>query len=150
MEYKVIKQEEKIVAGIEARTNNFSEDVYKIISGLWEKFYSETYNKIENKVNGRSLGIYTEYENDEKGDYTMITACEVSSSNKNNNDMIIKRIPAGKYAVFTIRGDVRTEVGKFWQELWKMKLERTFICDYEEYCEGTIEDCLINIYIGIK
>lgn len=150
MEYKVIKQEEKIVAGIEARTNNFSEDVYKVIGGLWEKFYSETYNKIENKVNRRSLGIYTEYENDEKGDYTMITACEVSSSNKNNNDMIIKKIPAGKYAVFTIRGDVRTEVGKFWQELWKMKLERTFICDYEEYCEGTIEDCLINIYIGIK
>ena len=150
MEYKVIKQEEKIIAGIEARTNNFSEDVCKVIGGLWEKFYSEIYNKIENKVNGRSLGIYTEYENDEKGDYTMITACEVSSSNKNNNDMIIKKIPAGKYAVFTIRGDVRTEVGKFWQELWKMKLERTFICDYEEYCEGTIEDCLINIYIGIK
>lgn len=148
MEYKVIKQKEKIVVGIEARTNNFSEDVYKVISKLWEKFYSETYNKIENKINGRSLGIYTEYENDEKGDYTIMTACEVSSSN--NNDMIIKKIPAGKYAVFTIRGDVRTEVGKFWQELWKMKLERTFICDYEEYCEGTIEDCLINIYIGIK
>lgn len=149
MEYKVIELEEKLVSGIEVRTNNFSENVYEVIGGLWEKFYSETYNKIENKVNGRSLGIYTEYENDEKGDYTMMTACEISSSDK-NNDMIIKKIPAGKYAVFTIRGDVRTEVGKFWEQLWKMKLDRTFICDYEEYCEGTMEDCLINIYIGIK
>lgn len=149
MEYKVIELEEKLVSGIEVRTNNFSENVYEVIGGLWEKFYSETYNKIENKVNGRSLGIYTEYENDEKGDYTMMTACEISSSGK-NNDMIIKKIPAGKYAVFTIRGDVRTEVGKFWEQLWKMKLDRTFICDYEEYCEGTMEDCLINIYIGIK
>lgn len=145
MEYKVIELEEKLVSGIEVRTNNFSENVYEVIGGLWEKFYSETYNKIENKVNGRSLGIYTEYENDEKGDYTMMTACEISSSDKNN-----KKIPAGKYAVFTIRGDVRTEVGKFWEQLWKMKLDRTFICDYEEYCEGTMEDCLINIYIGIK
>ena len=149
MEYKVIELEEKLVSGIEVRTNNFSENVYEVIGGLWEKFYSETYNKIENKVNGRSLGIYTEYENDEKGDYTMMTACEISSSDK-NNDMIIKKIPAGKYAVFTIRGDVRTEVGKFWEQLWKMKLDRTFICDYEEYSEGTMEDCLINIYIGIK
>lgn len=149
MEYKVIELEEKLVSGIEVRTNNFSENVYEVIGGLWEKFYSETYNKIENKVNGRSLGIYTEYENDEKGDYTMMTACEISSSDK-NNDMIIKKIPAGKYAVFTIRGDVRTEVRKFWEQLWKMKLDRTFICDYEEYCEGTMEDCLINIYIGIK
>ena len=149
MEYKVIELEEKLVSGIEVRTNNFSENVYEVIGGLWEKFYSETYDKIENKVNGRSLGIYTEYENDEKGDYTMMTACEISSSDK-NNDMIIKKIPAGKYAVFTIRGDVRTEVGKFWEQLWKMKLDRTFICDYEEYCEGTMEDCLINIYIGIK
>ena len=149
MEYKVIELEEKLVSGIKVRTNNFSENVYEVIGGLWKKFYSETYNKIENKVNGRSLGIYTEYENDEKGDYTMMTACEISSSDK-NNDMIIKKIPAGKYAVFTIRGDVRTEVGKFWEQLWKMKLDRTFICDYEEYCEGTMEDCLINIYIGIK
>lgn len=149
MEYKVIELEEKLVSGIKVRTNNFSENVYEVIGGLWEKFYSETYNKIENKVNGRSLGIYTEYENDEKGDYTMMTACEISFSDK-NNDMIIKKIPAGKYAVFTIRGDVRTEVGKFWEQLWKMKLDRTFICDYEEYCEGTMEDCLINIYIGIK
>ena len=149
MEYKVIELEEKLVSGIKVRTNNFSENVYEAIGGLWEKFYSETYNKIENKVNGRSLGIYTEYENDEKGDYTMMTACEISSSDK-NNDMIIKKIPAGKYAVFTIRGDVRTEVGKFWEQLWNMKLDRTFICDYEEYCEGTMEDCLINIYIGIK
>lgn len=149
MEYKVIELEEKLVSGIKVRTNNFSENVYEVIGGLWEKFYSETYNKIENKVNGRSLGIYTEYENDEKGDYTMMTACEISSSDK-NNDMIIKKIPAGKYAVFTIRGDVRTEVGKFWEQLWKMKLDRTFICDYEEYSEGTMEDCLINIYIGIK
>lgn len=149
MEYKVIELEEKLVSGIKVRTNNFSENVYEVIGGLWEKFYFETYNKIENKVNGRSLGIYTEYENDEKGDYTMMTACEISSSDK-NNDMIIKKIPAGKYAVFTIRGDVRTEVGKFWEQLWKMKLDRTFICDYEEYCEGTMEDCLINIYIGIK
>ena len=149
MEYKVIELEEKLVSGIKVRTNNFSENVYEVIGGLWKKFYSETYNKIENKVNGRSLGIYTEYENDEKGDYTMMTACEISSSDK-NNDMIIKKIPAGKYAVFTIRGDVRTEVEKFWEQLWKMKLDRTFICDYEEYCEGTMEDCLINIYIGIK
>lgn len=84
MEYKVIELEEKLVSGIEVRTNNFSENVYEVIGGLWEKFYFETYNKIENKVNGRSLGIYTEYENDEKGDYTMMTACEISSSDKNN------------------------------------------------------------------
>ncbi len=149
MKYEIMEMEEKTAAGIEIRTNNFSSDVYEAIGKLWEKFYSEAYNKIEYKINGRALGIYTEYEGDEKEDYTMMTACEVSSD-KQSSDIIIKKIPKGKYAVFTIRGDVRTAVGEFWQELWKMNLNRNFIFDYEEYCEGTIEDCVIKIYIGIK
>lgn len=149
MDYEIIVTKEKIMAGIKIRTNNFSPNVYNEIGELWEKFYKDIYNKIENKVNNRALGIYTEYESDEKGDYTMMTACEVYSDNQENG-ISVKKIPAGKYAVFTIKGDVRFVVSKFWQKLWEMKLDRTFICDYEEYCEGTMNDCLIKIYIGIK
>ena len=41
-------------------------------------------------------------------------------------------------------------VAEFWQELWKMKLDRSFICDFEEYQNGGIDDCEIHIYIGLN
>lgn len=63
---------------------------------------------------------------------------------------MVKTIPAGKYAKFIVRGHMQHAVIGFWQELWNMNLERTYICDFEEYQDSNIEEATIHIFIGIR
>lgn len=154
MNYETVNLTEKIMVGISARTNNSSPDMGEVIGGLWRKFYSEDmYPKIENKANQKACGIYTEYADEEKGDYTIAVMCEVTACD--NADTLpkgaeVRKIPAGKYAKFVVVGNQVTAVWEFWQELWKMDLNRSFVCDFEEYQNNDPENAEIHIYIGLK
>lgn len=151
MTYEIMDLEEKTVVGLEARTNNSDADMGKIIGGLWERFYGAGfYEAISDKSNGKSLGIYTEYEGDEKSDYTVVVACEVKHGENIPEGTVMKKIPAGKYARFIVKGHVQNAVMEFWQELWKMDLPRSFGSDFEEYQDGDMENAEIHIYIGLK
>ena len=154
MNYKIIELQEKTVMGTSARTNNSSPEMSAVIGGLWEKFYDGIYQQIPHKANEFSFGIYTEYECDEKGDYTVMTACEVSSVDENNS-LETRKIPAGKYAEFVIEGDLNTseqhtEIGRLWQKIWKMNLSRSYIADFEEYRSANPNKADIHIFIGLK
>ena len=150
MNYEVITLEEKVVAGIEARTNNFSPDMGMVIGGLWNRFYQEgIYESISNKVNGKALGIYTDYSGDEKGDYTVCVACEVKKETDIADGMVLRTIPAGTYARFIVKGDVQKAVADFWQELWKMNLPRAYRYDFEEYQNESMEEAEIHIYVSL-
>lgn len=150
MNYEIVELTEKIVAGCCARTNNNSPDMTAVIGGVWQRFYSKgVYANIPNKMNEKALGIYTDYESNETGDYTVMAGCEVSRSDLKGN-FEVRTIPSGKYAKFVVKGHMRKAVAEFWQELWKMKLNRSYICDFEEYQNGEIDDCEIHIYIGLS
>lgn len=150
MNYEIVSLNEKTVAGYCARTNNASPDMEKVIGGLWQKFYSpEGYPMIPDKLNDKALGIYTDYADDEKADYTVAVACEVKGGNV-PEDFDVRKIPAGKYAKFVVRGNMVTAVQQFWQELWQMKLDRSYICDFEEYQNSDMDNAEIHIYIGLK
>lgn len=43
-----------------------------------------------------------------------------------------------------------TAVSEFWQKLWNLNLDRSFICDFEEYQNADLENAEIHIYIGLK
>lgn len=151
MNYEIVNLKEKTVAGYFARTNNASPDMGKIIGELWQKFYMEDgYFLIPNKADGKALGIYTDYESDEKGDYTVVVACEVSDVTDFPDSFTVRKIPAGKYAKFIVKGNMLTAVAQFWHELWKMDLNRSFVCDFEEYQNSDSENAEIHIYIGLK
>lgn len=151
MDYEIVKLEEKRVAGLAAKTNNQSPDMGAVIGGLWNRFYSEgIYTSIPGKANGKALGIYTEYEGNETGDYTIVVACEVEGEQELSEGIVIKTIPAGRYAKFIVRGDMHKAVAKGWEEIWKMDLPRAFSCDFEEYQNDDMEDAEIHIYVGLK
>ena len=82
------------------------------------------------------------------GDYTFMTACEVSGDIHEGFEVRI--LPSGKYAKFIVIGNMMTAVGEFWQKLWQMPLERTYLFDFEEYRNDDPENCEVHIYIGIK
>ena len=59
MNYEVITSEEKVVAGIEARTNNNSPDMGMVIGGLWNHFYQDgIYESIPNKITQKALAEF--------------------------------------------------------------------------------------------
>ena len=150
MEYEIVTRKEMITAGISARTGNHAPEMMQVIGKLWNRFFNEgIYASIPDKVNEKALGIYTEYAGDEKSDYTTVVACETSSEPKDDTYAVC-RIPAGKYAKFVIHGDMVQAVAAAWQEIWQMKLERTFQCDFEEYQDDSMDHAEIHIYVGLK
>lgn len=151
MNYEIVNLKEKTVVGLSARTNNTSPEMEKVIGGLWQKFYSpEICPKIKNRANQKALGIYTDYDSDENGDYTVAVMCEVTEASELPDGSEERKIPAGRYAKFTVKGNMVTAVREFWQELWNTDLNRAFVCDFEEYQNADPENAEIHIYISLK
>ncbi|MCI8327551.1 MAG: AraC family transcriptional regulator [Lachnospiraceae bacterium] len=150
MDYEIVTLQEKTVAGISARTNNGDPQMSVVIGGLWRSFFEEgIYQSIPDKTDGKALGIYMDYAGNEKDDYTIMVASETKA--KEQNDQItVRKIPAGRYAKFIVRGDMHQAVAAAWKEIWSMDLPRTFVCDFEEYQDDKMEDAEIHIYIGLK
>ena len=153
MDYEVVNLEEKTVVGLMARTNNTAPDMGRVIGGLWERFFGEgVYASIRDKRNEKSLGIYTDYAGDEKNDYSVLVACEVTGEGTKAlpEGTVIQKIPAGNYAKFIVKGHMQKAVAEFWQELWQMDLPRAFTSDFEEYQNSDMEQAEIHIYISLK
>lgn len=149
MQYEIVELKQTRVAGFTARTNNSSPDMGAVIGGLWQRFFSEGgYAAIPDKSTGKAMGIYTDYENAEHGDYTVMTGCAVNGEVPQGFE--VHTLPAGKYAKFIVVGNMVTAVEEFWQKLWQLSLDRTYRSDFEEYQNADPESCEIHIYIGIK
>lgn len=151
MNYEIVNLEEKKVMGLTARTNNGSPEMGAVIGGLWSRFYQDgIYETIPNKENAKALGIYSDYAGGAMDDYNITVACEVTEGGQQPEGTVIKTIPAGRYAKFIVKGDMRTAVAEFWTKLWTMDLPRTFVCDFEEYQDDCMEETEIHVYIGLK
>ena len=152
MNYEVVELEEKIVAGISARTSNDAPDAGMVIGSLWGRFFEEgIFFNISNKVNEKSIGLYSDYNDENMQEYQITVGCEVSSTERNQEGLTFTVIPKGKYAKFIVRGHMQKAVTEFWIKLWKMDLNRSFTGDFEEYQPGgTLEDSEIHMYIALK
>ena len=152
MKYEIVELEEKIVEGIGIKTTNQDGKSVQDIGILWQKFFSEgIYEKIENKMDHKTIGLYTDYEGDyTKPYYFMVGAYVEVCINQQNT--IQKIIPKGKYAKFVITGDVQKSVGEAWSEIWNMDLKRKYTCDFEEYQNNTedMQNQEIHIYIALE
>lgn len=153
MKYEIVELEEKVVAGIKIKTTNQEGKAMQDIGITWQKLFTDRiYEKMSNKVNNKTIGLYTEYEGDYTKPYTFIAGAEVSQKVQKGEEIESIIIPKGKYAKFVITGDVQKSVGQAWQEIWNMDLKRKYTCDFEEY-QNNSEDMQkqeIHIYIAIE
>ncbi len=76
--------------------------------------------------------------------------CEVTEVSDLPHETEVRRIPAGQYAKFVVKGNMLTAVREFWRELWNMDLNRAFVCDFEEYQNADPENAEIHMYISLK
>lgn len=151
MKYEVVYLSEKVVAGLSARTKNTAPDMQAVIGSLWGKFYGEgMIEKINDKVNGYAIGLYDQYESDASGYYDATVGTEVKGSTNQTENIVLKKIPAGKYAKFEVEGQIPMIISAFWEKLWAMDLDRSYLADFEEYIASDGNTGKVNIYIGIK
>ena len=143
MNYEILELKEKTIVGFAARTSNEDPQMGAIIGDLWKQLYTpENTEKIQNRVNAYAIGLYSDYD---KEGYQVTAGFEVSDA-ESGNGFTVKTIPAGRYAKFSVHGDMIEAVANSWKEIWETPLDRTFTGDFEEYLSQ--ED--IDIYIAIK
>ena len=151
MVYEIVELEEKQIVGVSERVRKDETEVEKI-KKLWEKFVEETQN-IREWVSLATYSVYFNYKNDGIFEYSTLIGYEVGNGTSPEYHLSMVVIPKGKYAKFTLKGNPKVEISKFWEnfrENFEDKLNRSFEYDFEEHIPFQEENEIINIYISIK
>ena len=152
MNYEIVELEEKWISGVSIKTTNQEGKSIQDIGITWQNLFNRgVYQKIQNKVNNKTIGLYTDYVKDYTKPYLFIAGFEVSQKTEMEG-VVSRMIPKGKYAKFVIEGDVQNLVGQAWQQIWSLDLKRKYTCDFEEY-QNHLEDMHkqeIHIYIALE
>lgn len=147
MNYEIVNLNEKIIAGITARTGNNDPECQKVIGGLWQDFMSKgIWESMKNKANEYCIGLYSDYDFSNMT-YEVTIGAEVTQADTKIN---VKKIPGGKFALFRVKGDVVKAVSEAWEKIWAIPLERSFAGDFEEYVSNENGIAEINIYVALK
>lgn len=132
------------VTGFMVRTQNceeFNEETAKLPK-LWQQFYAS--NLANHSI---IFGVYSDYESDENGLYT-VTA---GTTEKQSVESTAIKIHSGNYLVFQGKGTMPQTVIEAWGRVWDYfskgsEHQRCFMTDFEAYSN---ED-EVSIYIGVK
>ena len=160
MNPKVIEREAFTVVGIAARTSNAREMTADgIIGKQWGRLMQEgLLAKIPNKADQNIVAVYTEYASDHNGEYTFLLGARVKSDEGVPAGMVAKKIPAGKFAVFTSeKGAAESVVPETWMKINSLPRsavggDRVYRADYEIYDERAADpaNAQVDVYVGIK
>ena len=141
------------IAGITERTKNedeFNPNTARL-PRLWERFFSENLSReiLQDNSNPLVYGVYSDYESDASGLYTVTAGVEVPHTPLSTQFSTII-VNEGDYLVFTNRGPMPNAIIETWQAVWQYFAEniaqkRAYKSDFEVYASS--EECAV--YIGI-
>lgn len=136
MDYEIKSHHGMNIIGVELRTTN--EKALQEIPAFWAHVQEHNLlGFISKRIDtNKFYAIYTDYEKDASGEYSLIIGAEVVSLSDTPvpENMVARVIPGGTYAVFTAKGElIVQEVGKTWETIWDTKLDRTYTFDFEIY-----------------
>ena len=159
---RVVQLDAFEVMGIEVRTNNAKEvSADRLIPKLWLRVSKEhALDSVPDKVEQNIYAVYTDYASDADGDYTLVLGakCRPSPDTLTPKGMVVKPVPAGRYAVFTSgRGPVAKIVVETWKQIWSYYQssangQRAYRADFELYDQRAADpnNAQVEIYIGVK
>jgi predicted transcriptional regulator YdeE len=160
MNPKVVQRDGFTVVGIAVRTSNAEQMTpARPIGKQWERLMGEgLLAAIPNKEDGKIVAVYLEYTSDKDGEYTYLLGARVTKAENLPTGMVAKKVPAGRYAVFTSeRGPVQKVIVDLWRRVWatpKNELggDRTYKADFEVYDERARNptDAVVDLFIGIR
>lgn len=160
MSPKIVEQPEFMVAGIAARTSNAKERTADgMIGKQWGRLMQEDIlATIPNKADASIVAVYTDYASDKDGEYTYLLGARVTSDAGLPAAVVSKRIPAGRFAVFTTeKGPGPKVVPETWIQINSLPKsaaggDRVYRADYEIYDERAKDpqNLQVDIYVGIR
>lgn len=140
-----------VVSGPTVRTRNSNEvqpETAKI-AGLWTRFFTEnTAARIPNACPDAVMaGVYSQYENDCHGAFSVTAGISVSSPNTTFECVTVE---AGEYLVFKAKGPMPEAIIHAWDTVWAYfehhpQVQRRYLTDIELYSAPEHA----HIYIGI-
>ena len=160
MNPNVVQQSGFTVVGIAVRTSNAKEMTADgLIGKQWARLMQEgLLAKIPNKADKSIVAVYTEYASDHNGEYTYVLGARVTSDADVPAGMVAKKIPAGRYAVFTSeKGPPAKVVPETWMRINSLPkpavgADRVYRADFEIYDERAADpqSVVVDVYVGIK
>lgn len=160
MNPKVVQQPGFAVIGIAVRTSNAKEMTADgLIGKQWGRLFQDgIMDKIPSKADQSIIAAYTDYASDKNGEYTFILGAKVSSDANVPAGMVAKKIPAGRYAVFTTeKGPGPKVVPEAWMKINSLPQsavggDRVYRADFEVYDQRAADprNLQADIYVGIK
>ena len=161
MNHTIVKLDEKRIAGLKIITTNEAEcGPNAKIGALWQRYYADGFpSSIPHQTEpGVIYGIYSDYESDETGSYSLLIGAEVEKAGELPTELSVTTIPPATYAVFTTRvGPIIEVVQEAWAHIWEWSKQpgnkRTFIADFERYDGVRCADpnhAQVDVYIAIS
>ncbi|MDJ1482546.1 effector binding domain-containing protein [Cytophagaceae bacterium YF14B1] len=142
------------VIGISIRTTNQNGQSAKDIETVWGKFWGEQIqNQIPNKVNDDIYAVYTDYETDFTGPYSVIIGSSVSSLENIPEGFTGITIEKEAYQKFVSKGKMPEAIVNTWIEIWQnTNLNRAYKADFtvhgKKYNNGDQSE--VETFISIK
>jgi len=143
------------VAGISVRTTNREEASPETgrLGPLWGRFFQEGIaGRIANQVSDSQIyGVYSDYESDVNGAYTVTAGVQVELSTKTADGFTDVDVAGGEYLVFEGKGPMPQVVIDTWMAVWKnfsqnTEFKRAYTTDFELY-KGMDE---VAIHISVR
>jgi predicted transcriptional regulator YdeE len=160
MNPQVVEEAGFSVIGIAERTTNAKEMSGEgVIGKQWGRFMQQNLAaQISNKADSSIIAVITDYASDKDGEYTHVIGARVTSTADVPAGMVVKKVPAGKYAIFTSeRGPVAQVVVATWRRIWAQPKsapggDRAYKSDYEVYDERAMDaqNAQMDVHVGIK
>jgi len=160
MSPKIVEQPEFMVAGIAARTSNAKEMTADgVIGKQWARLmHEDVLAKIPNKADASIVAVYTDYGSDKDGEYTYLLGARVTSQAGLPAGVIARKIPSGKFALFTTeKGPGPKVVPETWTHINSLPKsvaggDRIYRADYEVYDERAKDpqNLQADIYVRIR
>jgi len=159
---RVVQLDTFEVMGIEVRTNNAKEAGDDgLIPKLWQRVTQEhLLDNVPGRIEQDIYAVYTDYASDANGDYSLVIGAKFkpAADTMVPKGMVIKTVPAGRYAVFTSdRGPVAKVVVETWKQIWSCNQspangQRSYRADFELYDQraADLNNAQVDIYIGVK
>ncbi|MGN7762957.1 GyrI-like domain-containing protein [Paenibacillus sp. 22594] len=149
-----------ILTGVAVRTTNEAEaGPDGRLPKLWETYFQSNLGSAAGVKNPHYIyALYTDYESDANGAYTVVIGHESSSDAVlGNTNHVVAVVPESKYMVFTTKkGPVYEVVAEAWYEIWTYFKEsqdvRTYTGDFELYDARDFDpaNTELQIYIAIQ
>lgn len=141
------------VAGLPMTTTNAAEmnPATAKIKDHWQRFFAEGHHERIVKASDKLLGVYTNYESDHNGEYTLLPAFETPADVEPTEGLIAVEIPEQDYLVFRAEGEMPMIVFGTWGKVMmhmqeEERFERAYTADFELYPD----EHSVEIHIAVK